>query len=448
LSHHSRWSYEVNLKQKEIIAMKPKSLKSIFIAFVATAMLLTGATAVLSQIAEPKTIQCATCKFENDWAYKFCINCGAALASAKEAKLTELQREREATRRKAVEDSLRQAREAEMKRRQLEAATAAEQAQAVAVRDTSGHEILAPAIMTKTSRQEAPRINSTAKPQARARTQQPWYKTMLSEPAILPRLFNVPTANVLGSLDIYFTGGGAFGIEKERNFLGRAGLGLGDIAEVEFATQSVINSLQRGSSSLPTSAFKMLILREQPGLPAVAVALRGTTSWRYLDGSDSTSYFSFETRLTKLYLVASKRINKVTGHVGVGLTDVRVRNLQSWNFVNGNPGNAVNTRELQRNLWAPFGGLSIQANPKTQVMLEIEGLPSYEFGEGREHSAGNIKNIWAGVVGVRFYFTNWLAADTGVRYRSDFDGIADANIQANVNLLLPLGRLRNTGKAD
>jgi hypothetical protein len=302
--------------------------------------------------------------------------------------------------------------------------------------------------MTKTSRQEAPRINSTAKPQARARTQQPWYKTMLSEPAILPRLFNVPTANVLGSLDIYFTGGGAFGIEKERNFLGRAGLGLGDIAEVEFATQSVINSLQRGSSSLPTSAFKMLILREQPGLPAVAVALRGTTSWRYLDGSDSTSYFSFETRLTKLYLVASKRINKVTGHVGVGLTDVRVRNLQSWNFVNGNPGNAVNTRELQRNLWAPFGGLSIQANPKTQVMLEIEGLPSYEFGEGREHSAGNIKNIWAGVVGVRFYFTNWLAADTGVRYRSDFDGIADANIQANVNLLLPLGRLRNTGKAD
>jgi hypothetical protein len=49
---------------------------------------------------------------------------------------------------------------------------------------------------------------------------------------------------------------------------------------------------------------------------------------------------------------------------------------------------------------------------------------------------------------VRFYFTNWLAADTGVRYRSDFDGIADANIQANVNLLLPLGRLRNNGKNE
>jgi hypothetical protein len=291
--------------------------------------------------------------------------------------------------------------------------------------------------------------NLTARPQAGVKPdQEPWYKTMLREPAVLPRLFNVPTANVLGSLDIYFTGGGAFGIEKERNFLGRAGMGLGDIAEVEFATQSVINSLQRGSSSLPTSAFKMLIMRERLGLPAVAAALRGTTSWQSLDGSDSTSYFSFETRLTKLYIVASKRINKVTGHFGIGLTDVRVRNLQSWDFMSGNSGNAVNTRELQRNLWAPFGGISIQANPKTQVMIEIEGLPSYGFGEGREYSASNIKNIWAGVVGVRFYFTNWLAADTGVRYRSDFDGIADANIQANVNLLLPLGRLRAANKTN
>ncbi|MEK7727459.1 MAG: hypothetical protein AAB354_03545, partial [candidate division KSB1 bacterium] len=104
--------------------------------------------------------------------------------------------------------------------------------------------------------------------------------------------------------------------------------------------------------------------------------------------------------------------------------------------------------ELQSNLWAPFAGVSIQANPKAQVLFEIEGLPSYEFTAGEKHDSGDIKNIWAGVIGVRFYFTNWLAADTGVRYRSDFDGIADANIQANLNLLLPLGRLRTASKAE
>jgi hypothetical protein len=269
---------------------------------------------------------------------------------------------------------------------------------------------------------------------------------MLKEPAVLPRLFNVPTANVLGSLDLYFTGGGAFGIEKERNFLGRAGLGLGDIAEVEFATQSVINSLQSGSSSLPTSAFKMLVMRERHGLPAIAMALRGTTSWRYLTSNIPDNVFTFETRLTKLYLVASKRAGKVTGHLGLGLTDVRVRNISNWSYQSNQPP-LVFTAELQQNLWAPFGGLSIQANPKTQVMIEVEGLPSYDFKQGNSYHASDIKNIWAGVVGVRFYFANWLAADTGVRYRSDFDGIADANIQANINLLLPVGRLREANKA-
>jgi len=427
--------------------MKSKTLHLIVAAIVAAFILLAGVAAVVAQVVAPKVIACVSCKYQNDWAYKFCTNCGAPLAAVKEDKLLELQREREVARRKAVDDSLRHIREAEMKRSQPAAPIVAKQiapVNAIAAPDTSAPASRALVASTEKSLQ----ADLTAKPQARVKNQQPWHKTMLSEPAVLPRLFNVPTANVLGSLDIYFTGGGAFGIEKERNFLGRAGLGLGDIAEVEFATQSVINSLQHGSSSLPTSAFKMLIMREHLGLPAVAAALRGTTSWQSLDGSDSTSYFSFETRLTKLYLVASKRVNKVTGHFGIGLTDVRVRNLQSWNFVNANPGNTVNTRELQRNLWAPFGGISIQANPKTQVMLEIEGLPSYEFGEGRKYSAGNIKNIWAGVVGVRFYFTNWLAADTGVRYRSDFDGIADANIQANINVLMPLGRLRTASKTN
>jgi hypothetical protein len=128
--------------------------------------------------------------------------------------------------------------------------------------------------------------------------------------------------------------------------------------------------------------------------------------------------------------------------VGVGLTDVRVRNPQGWRFANANTG------ELQSNLWAPFAGVSIQANAKAMVLFEIEGLPSYDFAPEGKHGSDDIKNIWAGVVGVRFYFTNWLAADTGVRYRSDFDGIADANIQANLNMFLPLGRLRSNGKGD
>jgi hypothetical protein len=61
--------------------MKHKLFLSILLKAV---VMLAIATIALPQVAEPKTILCAVCKNENDWAYKFCINCGAALAAMKE----------------------------------------------------------------------------------------------------------------------------------------------------------------------------------------------------------------------------------------------------------------------------------------------------------------------------------------------------------------------------
>ncbi len=423
--------------------MNSKLFKTVLFTVIVMSVLLLLALSASSQPLTPQTIACMQCRHVNEWSYKFCVNCGVALAAAKEARLEDIRKQQEAERaaaqKKAQEDSLARVREAEQQSRAQQAALA--MVAQTSKRDSSKRENTSAIPAANSTRAARASTNGNAKPQARNKPGEPqWYKTLLQEPAVLPRLFNVPTAGVLGSLDLYFTGGGAFGIEKERNLLGRAGLGLGDIAEVEFATQAVINSLQNGSATVPTSAFKMLLLRERDNLPAVAVSLRGTTSWQYLEGDDYT--VSFETRLTKLYIVASKKINTVSGHAGLGLTDVRVRNPLGWSFKNTTSG------ELQSNLWAPFAGVSIQANPKAQVMFEIEGLPSYDFAAGGNYGSGDVKNIWAGVVGVRFYFTNWLAADTGVRYRSDFDGIADANIQANLNMLLPLGRLRNVGKTE
>jgi hypothetical protein len=255
----------------------------------------------------------------------------------------------------------------------------------------------------------------------------------LDAPVHLPRLFNVPTANVLGSLDAYLTGGGAFGAEKERYFVGRGGIGLGDVAEIEVSTWSVISTLRKTSSNIPTTAFKMRLLRERKDLPAIAWALRGTTNWQQLDGSDPG--VSFKTRLTKLHVVATKSRGNVSGHFGVGLTDVRVINPQGWSFEESEKD------ELQRNLIAPFAGVSVRANPRTLVMAEVDGVPQYAFTAEKANRSDAIKTVWAGVVGVRFYFTNTFATDAGVRYRSDFDGIADANVQASVSLLIPLAEL-------
>lgn len=136
---------------------------------------------------------------------------------------------------------------------------------------------------------------------------------------------------------------------------------------------------------MPTSAFKMRVQKERANLPAIAIALKGTPSWQHLSAQDGR--VSFETRFTKLYLVVTKQIGGFAGHFGVGLTDVRVRNLIGWEFVDANVG------ELQQNLRAPFGGFSVQANPKASYMFEVEGLPSFRFSAGARRAAQDIKNL-------------------------------------------------------
>lgn len=243
------------------------------------------------------------------------------------------------------------------------------------------------------------------------------------------RLFTVPTADVLRSLDICLNGGGAFNAESERSFLGRAAIGLGDVAEVEFSTLSVLNALKTSSSSVPTSAFKMRVLSERGSRPALSWVLRGTTGWR--DIGSPIPGIDFRTRLTRLEVVASKSVGTVDVHAGVGWADIRVKDP------GGYEGGPRWTGELKRNLFAPFAGISVPVNPRTTVMGEVDMVPRYDFGEGLTEADAMILYAWSGAAGVRFYFARWLSTDVGVIYRSDFDGLADATIRASANLLLP-----------
>ncbi|MFQ5627162.1 MAG: hypothetical protein ACE5I1_00260 [bacterium] len=393
----------------------------------------------LAQQIFPEKIKCENCQFENPWARNFCTNCGNSLKLPKDRYLKSLQKAPAGSanythNNPIVSKPAAKSEKAELaKRGNISSANVKhKKGTNAAAKSATGNSQIESTTVGKivvTPAKTVPAQSRAEKFKERSLR----FRKAFSKPVVIPSLFNVPTANVLGSLDIFFNGGGAFGIEQERHFLGQAGLGLGEIAQVEFSTQSVINSLQRGTTSVPTSAFKMRIVPERDNWPALAASLRGTTSWQHLFGE--APEVSFETRLTKLYIVASKKIQKVTAHVGVGLTDVRVRNPEGWRFLK------PDASELQRNIWAPFGGISIRANPKAMVMMEIEGLPSYQFEPGGEYSDQDITNIWAGVIGIRFYFLNWLVADAGVRYRSDFDGIADAKIQANMSVLLPLSRM-------
>jgi len=256
------------------------------------------------------------------------------------------------------------------------------------------------------------------------------------------RLFVIPVADVLRSLEVNLGGGSAFGVRKEetRPFLGHIRLGLGGVAEVELSTMGIINELAEGSSSIPTAAFKLRFISEGKYRPAVAAALQSSL-WdtEERDGVIPYGTVQFQKRLSTLYLVASKTFEKVSMHAGLSVSDLRIRTLEE----DDTPISPVAGSEkdyFNKNLFGPFVGFRIELNPKTFLMMEAEQIAAYEFDETIPFVSEDEINVeWMGIAGVRFFFFDWLALDTGVMYRSDYHGIGDAHIHAglNINLSLP-----------
>jgi len=372
--------------------------------------LLFSTVTVDAQKSGKETNICLNCNYENALLYKFCVNCGRPLIIPK--KNPQIMKKKTISERKQVSESkskpgtvISESQKSET--RKIEKVIYRHKDQGIDVPQKK------PAILKKKNRLLKMRLQSPLDP---------------------PRLFNIPTAEVLGSLDLNLTGGGTFGMEKERTFLGKIGVGLGNVAEIELSSLSLINALQSGITTITGSAFKMTFWTEKKRPPAIAMALGGTPSWNRLEGDDKS--ISFETRLMKLYLVATKRFGKTGGHFGVSITDVRVKNTQrGWYFLN------PSEKQLKRNLFAIFCGTDIWVNSKTKMMLEIETVPRFGFVEGGVHDKSDISNVWAGMIGVRFFFTKWMALDTGMRYQSDYAGIADSKLQVSMNIFLPVGQM-------
>ena len=96
---------------------------------------------------------------------------------------------------------------------------------------------------------------------------------------------------------------------------------------------------------------------------------------------------------------------------------------------------------MKKEILKPFGGIFINANDKTLIIAEVEAVPQFDYDYKAQKV--RIRHAWLGIAGVRFFLTNWLSWDTGVRYQSSFEGIADAEINLAANLILPL---KSTGR--
>lgn len=251
------------------------------------------------------------------------------------------------------------------------------------------------------------------------------------------RLFKIPTADVLKSMEVSLGGGGVIGEMKEekRPFLGRISLGMGGIAEIEASTVNVINGLRGGSSSIPTVAFKLKLLPEGSRFPYVGVAGALRSSLWY---SEVRNQVEFEKRVSTLYFVATRSIGDVKLHGGMSVSDLRIRTREAGTKILISPtpaeADASDKDYFNKNVLSPFVGLSVQANEKTMLMLEFEYVPEYDFDDDNPMvSTDQISSIWMLIAGLRFYIWDWLPLDTGILYRGDYHGIGDMHIHAGLN---------------
>ncbi|MFC1619716.1 hypothetical protein ACFL45_07200 [Candidatus Neomarinimicrobiota bacterium] len=265
-----------------------------------------------------------------------------------------------------------------------------------------------------------------------------------------PRLYTVPVARVLGSMDVRVMGGGDFGVATDKSFLGTVSIGLGDIAEVEFSTVGMVTNISRGAAVFPTSAFKLLLIPENRWhIPTLAIAFRNSSNWqdvrsdakRLAQYADNVKYgisrVGYDTRFTTMYGVATMRGWSMAIHGGISLTDIRVRDLSV--FSSDYIGRYTDAEEKQKNVIGAFIGFDVESNPQTKLLFEARTVSSYHYNP--ETSEIEIREAYLAIGGVRFFFNSWLSTDVGIWYQSTFKGIADMQIKIGLNLYIPSGSI-------
>ena len=278
----------------------------------------------------------------------------------------------------------------------------------------------------------------------------------ISDPS---RLFNVPMAEVLRTAEICVSGGSSFGMESKGSLIRNMIVGLGGIAEAEISTTGQTNQLTGEAESFAMSSFKVNLIPESLQhyrfLPNLVIQLK-SSSWKGIrneSGSIRSPYtqassFSGENllsldvqeRFSVLNLIIGKRWSFGGFQAGVSATDVRLKDGRRWYYFLDSAGRYNNRiqdmPEVQKNFWTPIGGVEIKANDRTKIMAEIQSVPIFDFDVHSQSIV--ISKAWLGVTGIRFFVSDWFTLDAGVKYQSDDNGIADAEIRLGGNCVIPV----------
>jgi len=261
------------------------------------------------------------------------------------------------------------------------------------------------------------------------------------------RLFYLADANVLSSFEITLGFGTHLGFASEEQrfpYLFHAGIGLGDIAELEFRSVEIVNKLGKGKPELITGALKLGLSEGRffAAQPAVAGVIRLTISnW----GSEEhpKGKFDFQKKLDTYHLIFSKQLKSVRLHGGIGKNILRFRirdavtgeyivALDSLNYIN------------RQGPIRFFGGLQWRVNTFSMFMLENWYLAKYNLHEAQpaQNTKEDLEEQHLVSVGIRFFPSRGLAFDAAVIKRTGLSEVDDDGISFKLGLNFGLSSLQ------
>jgi len=264
-----------------------------------------------------------------------------------------------------------------------------------------------------------------------------------SEP---PRLFIIPKAKTLRSLDVNLSGSATFA-SGEYDFSGTGLVGLGDIAQFEISTLTTLTQVEEGKDELkttPAAGLKFHLPGEKfyKDFSGLAIAYRNT-----FGGEKTEQYlgkdFRIKRQLADLFVVASGGYSTddwrgVTVHVGADFIGSKL-------IVNDD-------NEFSKNFVTPFGGLEIWATNRAKLMFECEYLSLFDEEKaaklvdekGDAITESDIEAVIDNVIdrklmmmfGVRFFFTQYVTTDVGLKYQEG-DSVTDIKIDTRLAVSIP-----------
>ena len=268
-------------------------------------------------------------------------------------------------------------------------------------------------------------------------------------PHVLNRLLSIPNSKIMNSLDLSLLLGGSFGFEENSGILGTAGLGLGGYGDLEIGSESLIGSMFNSTESFTNIGLKIKILSESENVPALAVGIKANNDWNssnndeeFIRTSESSLYdeglrtANYDSRISTIYTAIGKTFDSgINFQAGLSYSDLRYKNV----YIVFNSGNSTysESEQVKENVFNYFGGFEYPLNNRTSILFEIQSYPYLKVStfDGTISSDRRI----VGAAGLRFFISRWLLLDSGIRYRDDSSGLAEAEIRLGLNGIWNLG---------